>query len=234
MVAVVFVIGAIATLVTPHAPSTASTQPASASKVADSPEARRASEEELAADRARLLAGAVAEFNKDRAKLLKESVQLGQLVKQKDINEAESLGMDLSRRLESVRGSDLAKDKGLQTIDQRTKAGMAAVQKYRLAFQTADASRDIEVVRSSWTTSGFGTIAMWQVTLKNTNEAATFRDISHETRYSARSGTAVGNSSGTILDVLKPGQTKRFEVNDGFVNQQASGASFKITGGVKE
>lgn len=102
------------------------------------------------------------------------------------------------------------------------------------AFNTAEATTDIEVVRSSWEKGGFGSVGLWKVRLRNTSKVASFYDFTYETRYAAPSGTEVSRGEGSLLDRLEPGQTKTFEVNDGFINSQAARASFSITGGKKD
>ena len=72
------------------------------------------------------------------------------------------------------------------------------------------------------------------MTIKNISRVAAYRDIEYRTDYSASSGTDVQHRTGRILDVIEPGQTRRFEVNDGFVHQQASRASFTITDAGKQ
>ena len=91
----------------------------------------------------------------------------------------------------------------------------------------------IDVVNTRWHHDGFGVVAMWSVTLKNNAQFVTFYDIEYRTEYSAASGTVTSSNQGTILNVLKPGQTRSFEVNDGFINTQAHSASFEITGARK-
>jgi hypothetical protein len=97
----------------------------------------------------------------------------------------------------------------------------------------ANPTFDIVVMKSSWRKGGFGVVAEWTVTLKNTNSLVTYADIEYATTYSAPSGTTVDQGSGKILQILRPGKTRTFEVNDGFLNSQAAGALFRITGAEK-
>jgi hypothetical protein len=69
---------------------------------------------------------------------------------------------------------------------------------------------------------------LWTVRIKNTSDSATYYDLAYATEYEAPSGTVVRRRRGHILDRLQPGQTRTFEVNDGFINAQATRASFVI------
>jgi hypothetical protein len=90
------------------------------------------------------------------------------------------------------------------------------------------------LVRSSWQKGGFDTVALWTVTIKNTSPIAAYKDIEYETSYDAASGTHVDDNSGKIMDIIEPGKTRTFEVNDGFVRSQASRARFDIAEATKE
>lgn len=98
------------------------------------------------------------------------------------------------------------------------------------AYNAADARQDLKVVRSSWKKGGFDTVAIWSVTIRNLNKAASFADITYSTSYSGESGTMLDSKTGVIYDVLKPGQTRTFEVKEGFIHGQVSRAGFQLTG----
>ena len=67
------------------------------------------------------------------------------------------------------------------------------------------------------------------MTLHNKSSKITYADIQFRTSYSAPSGTRVSSGKGTLYEVLKPGETKKFpEINDGFINSQAKEASITI------
>lgn len=120
-----------------------------------------------------------------------------------------------------------------QTLQAHRAQAAAAEAKRDRAIESADPTIDIEVVRSSWSKGGFGVVAEWSVTLKNTSALVTYADIEYATQYSAPSGTALGKGAGRILDILAPGKTRTFNINDGFINSQAGRASFRITGAEK-
>jgi hypothetical protein len=101
------------------------------------------------------------------------------------------------------------------------------------AYYDANASADLELASHSWHKSAFDTVAIWSVRIRNTSRVAEYYDIEYSTDYSAPSGTHVRSSSGKILDSVRSGQSRSFEVNDGFVPSQAGSASFKITGASK-
>ena len=102
------------------------------------------------------------------------------------------------------------------------------------AYDRATATNDLKVVDSTWTKTGFGSIAEWDVTIRNNSELATYSDIRYTTRYTAPSGTALGTHSGVIYETIRPGQARTFsDVSDGFINAQASRAGFTITGATK-
>jgi hypothetical protein len=100
-------------------------------------------------------------------------------------------------------------------------------------YNNADASRDVTILHSSWSKGGFDTVAIWKVTLRNQNKHAAFADIAYRTSYGGASGTTLDTKAGVIYEVLKPGQTRTFEVNDGFVHGQVSRASFVFVGAAK-
>lgn len=101
------------------------------------------------------------------------------------------------------------------------------------AIASADATKDLDIVRSSWEKGGFGSVALWHLTIKNKSTVVMYSDIAYITEYAAPSGTIVGHGSGKILDTIQPGQTKSFNVNDGFINSQATRASVTILTGEK-
>jgi hypothetical protein len=98
------------------------------------------------------------------------------------------------------------------------------------AWNEADAGRDLQVVKSTWKKGGFDTVAIWTVTIRNLNKAASFADIAYSTNYSGASGTALAAKKGVIFDVLKADKTRMFEVNDGWVDGQVQRARFELTG----
>lgn len=118
----------------------------------------------------------------------------------------------------------------LTTLEGPLRAHQEAERRQHAAVNAADAQKDITVIRHNWRRGGFGAIALWSVTLKNTSTVAAFSDLQYETTYEAPSGTRVARHTGRILDVVAPGQTRSFEVNDGPVDSQARRATFRIVG----
>lgn len=101
-------------------------------------------------------------------------------------------------------------------------------------FEAADPVVDLDVVRFSWTKSGFGSVATFDVTIKNKSKVAAYGDIEYETTYSAPSGTRVDRGHGSIFEVIQPGQTRTFkDLNDAFVHSQASRAGLAIVSAKK-
>lgn len=107
------------------------------------------------------------------------------------------------------------------------------VSRLRQFAEHPDPRTDIMVEASSWSKDGFGTVAVWKLTLRNTNPMVQYADIEYKTAYSAPSGTLVGSGEGKILEILGPNQRKTFEVNDGFIDSRASGARLTISGAAR-
>jgi hypothetical protein len=92
--------------------------------------------------------------------------------------------------------------------------------------------RDVKV-DSRWSKGGFGSVASWDVTLRNTSQVTTWRDLQYETEYTGESGKVLGNHHGEFNIVLKPGQSRHIaDHNDGFIQQNAVRASLELVGGV--
>ena len=92
----------------------------------------------------------------------------------------------------------------------------------------------LQVVKSSWQKGGFGTVAVWKVTFRNTGKKPV-GNIKFRTSYGAETGSEVdkgGTDSllgkDTLQKVIKPGETRTIEVNDGFVHDEAVSASFSV------
>lgn len=93
------------------------------------------------------------------------------------------------------------------------------------------------VVKSRWETSGFGTVAIWRVTFKNTSDKP-IGNIIYETHYYSETGGEVdkGGSAGllgrskTVQKVIPPKSSRTVEINDGFTHSQAHRADFRVVG----
>jgi len=89
----------------------------------------------------------------------------------------------------------------------------------------------VQVVHCSWRLGGFGVVSLIHVTLKNLTDVP-IGNIKYQTHYYAETGKQSGSfgGQGEIDKILKPGQTRVFEVNDGFVQTfKADKMSFQIT-----
>jgi hypothetical protein len=141
---------------------------------------------------------------------------------------------DVAQLESQFKSLDLAMQKHRGAETQRTAAIQAAAQQHAAAFRAAVPSTDIAIVRHSWQKGGFDSVALWNVTLKNDSRLVTYADIEYIAVYSAASGTVLHTRPGKILDTLKPGETRSFDINDGFINHQAKRASLTITGASKK
>lgn len=92
----------------------------------------------------------------------------------------------------------------------------------------------LQVVSSKWEKGGFGSIAIWKVTIKNVSDKP-LGDIKFSTEYYSETKNIVGKGGtkglvgkDTIQKIVPPKTTKTFEVNDGFISDEAVSASFEI------
>ena len=98
-----------------------------------------------------------------------------------------------------------------------------------------DYERDgLQLVSSKWKKGGFGAIAIWVVTVKNVSDKP-LGDIKFSTEYYSETHNVVsrGGTKGilgkdTIEKIVPPKSTRTFEVNDGFVSDEAHSADFQI------
>jgi hypothetical protein len=181
-------------------------------------------------------AAAAASFPEKRAAYEKQLAEIDRLIGKREWAGAERANAQLRRELAPVFRSTIAELPAVSTVraaadklTERITAHQEAIRQEKLAFENANPVRDLDVTSSSWHKGGFGVVPIWVVTIRNNSKVAVFSDIEYRTSYSAPSGTDVGSNTGTILDVIRPGQTRTFEVNDGFINSQATQASFVIT-----
>lgn len=91
---------------------------------------------------------------------------------------------------------------------------------------------DLAVVKSTWSRGGFGAVAEWSVTVKNTGSVA-YRDIVFRAEYAAPSGTVVDRTilPKTVYEIIKPGKTVTLHFSE-FVHNQATRAKVEITDAV--
>lgn len=96
------------------------------------------------------------------------------------------------------------------------------------------AKPDLELVKSTWKKGGFGSVAIWVVTVRN-NSNKNLGDIKFRTGYFSETGNKVGRGGvdgligkDTIEKIVPAKKTRTFEVNDGFVSDEAETAGFEI------
>ena len=192
-------------------------------------EAAREKAREAAQEKAR---GAAAdEFENDPTQVRGAFDEVERLIKNRHWASAAERLIPVQATVHLLMESRLKDSPTVDALRRRLDRNYAVTSNYRSAIGNADATTDLTIVRAGWHRDGFGSVAIWNVTLKNTSPFFTYADIEYQTQYSAASGTRVDHGSGKILDDVKPGQTRSFKVNDGFLHSQAAGASFKITGG---
>lgn len=90
----------------------------------------------------------------------------------------------------------------------------------------------LAIKKYTWEKGGFGTVGLIHVTIKNLSTHDSIANIHYKTAYYAESGVQHGSwgGHGVIEKVLGPGQIRTFEVNDGFINTQATKMSLQIAG----
>lgn len=88
----------------------------------------------------------------------------------------------------------------------------------------------VSITKSTWTTSGFGSIAIWKVTLENQTGKAV-GNFRWQTRYSSETGVELRGDSGDLLKLVKPHSKRTFEINTGFISTQVTRGTIDIGGG---
>ena len=75
----------------------------------------------------------------------------------------------------------------------------------------------IKLVDFSWYKGGFGTVSMVHIQIKNLTKRS-IGNIKYSARYFSDTGIESGSSGDKIITkIIKPGQTRSFDVNDGFI-----------------
>lgn len=89
-------------------------------------------------------------------------------------------------------------------------------------------------VSAKWHKGGFGSIAIWKVTIKNVSDKP-LGDIKFSTEYFSETNNLVGRGGtkgilgkDTIEKIVPAKSTRTFEVNDGFVSDEAVTANFTL------
>jgi hypothetical protein len=87
--------------------------------------------------------------------------------------------------------------------------------------------RDVEFSNTQLT-SGLGLVALWKVTLTNTNSHVAYRDVLYRTRYHDQRGQLIVERADYIKDVFQPSATVQLEVNDGFLPRGYTTATIEV------
>ena len=94
--------------------------------------------------------------------------------------------------------------------------------------------KGLVLVSAKWEKGGFGAVAIWRVTIKNESDTP-LGDIKYRTVYISESGNTVGKGGidsllgkDTIEKIVPAKKSRTFEVNDGFINDEADRADFQI------
>lgn len=92
----------------------------------------------------------------------------------------------------------------------------------------------LKVISAKWEKGGFGAVAIWKVTLQNTSKVK-LGNIKFRTAYFSETGNKVSSGGvdglvgkDTIEKLVEPGKKRTFEVNDGFVSDEAHTATFSV------
>lgn len=92
----------------------------------------------------------------------------------------------------------------------------------------AEPDTHFRVTKSTWEKGGFDSIALWHVTIKNVTNRP-MGNFTYVTGYGSETGVDHGSRGGRLEKRLEPGQTKSFEINDGFISTAINRASIEIT-----
>lgn len=90
-----------------------------------------------------------------------------------------------------------------------------------------DATRDIEIVSRSYRIGLAGSLN-WSVVLRNANTRVAFRDLLYIATYTDGQGRAIDERHEFIKDILQPGETRAFELNDKFMRVPVASAALRI------
>ena len=90
-----------------------------------------------------------------------------------------------------------------------------------------DRQQDVQI-SDTQLTMRLGKVALWMITLRNSNDRVAFRDVLYRTRYLDESGGVVAEQHDRIEEVLQPGAVVRMEVNDGIVTSPFATATIEV------
>ena len=71
-------------------------------------------------------------------------------------------------------------------------------------------------------------VALWTLTLQNTNAGVAYRDVLYQAHYRDANGQIVVERHDFIKQIFQPGQTITLEVNDGFISQPFASATIHV------
>jgi hypothetical protein len=77
-------------------------------------------------------------------------------------------------------------------------------------------------------TRGVGNVALWKLTLANTNAKVAYRDVLFRTTYRDDRGNVVEERADYVKDVFRPGAVVPTEVNDGFLPRGCASATIEV------
>ena len=87
---------------------------------------------------------------------------------------------------------------------------------------------DFKVAKTVWEKGGFNSVAIWHITIKNLTNRP-IGNFLYTTDYASETGINHGSRAGVLEKRIEPGETKTFEINDGFIYSQADRASIDFT-----
>ena len=90
-----------------------------------------------------------------------------------------------------------------------------------------DALKDVQFSNVHITT-GPRRVALWTLTLHNTNEKVAYRDVLYQAHYLDGNGQVVQERHDFIKQIFQPGQSLTLEVNDGFIKAPFASATIKV------
>ena len=97
-----------------------------------------------------------------------------------------------------------------------------------------DPRDELAILSQDWSI-GPARAILWRVTVRNNSAARAYRDLFYTSVFRDSRGAAVLNRHGYVLDVIQPGETRTFEVNDGAADAPFTRASleFVVAEGLK-
>ena len=90
-----------------------------------------------------------------------------------------------------------------------------------------DAPKDVRFSNVQITT-GPRRVALWTLTLHNTNEKVAYRDVLYQAHYVDANGQIVQERHDFIKQIFQPGESLTLEINDGFINAPFSSATIDV------